>query len=515
MQVSCRAVERLMLMTGDAYLASLRDGRALYVGSERVDDVTSHPGFAPTARSFARIWDARRDPSYPELISEEKGESFATYYLMPRSREDLEKRSRCSEIIAELSYGLLGRSPDFVGGYITGAAMQAHLFDHGEHRFSTNVTAYLQHCRRNDLYLAHAVAPPQGTRDPAKYGRDSQAVPTLSVTGAYEGGVIVNGMKMLATGAAFAHELWIGNILPLAPEQRAASITCALAVNTPGLSLWSRKPYAAHGEGTFENPLSTHFDESDCVVVCRDVKVPWERVFTIDDVAWSRAIYFDTPAHTLSNHQSSVRYRAKTRLLLALARRITEAMGTDKVPQVRDALNHLSAQDALIATLIAGQIQGFETLPGGFTCFDRRAMYASIYWATQNYDTLCSSVRELMGGSVLQMPANIGVLDCPETADTFEANWAGNGWAARDRMKLFKLAWDLLGTDFAGRHAQYERFYMGPAFVVREHIGRETDWDAVLRPLDDLLASYDVGGIAETVGRASALSSAAMSTDGV
>ncbi|MFT0862443.1 4-hydroxyphenylacetate 3-hydroxylase N-terminal domain-containing protein, partial [Ancylobacter sp. G4_0304] len=86
--------------------------------------------------------------------------------------------------------------------------------------------------------------PPHGTRDPARFGRDSDEVPTLRVVGQYEGGVIVSGMKMLATGAAFAHELWIGNILPLPPDQKAASITCALPVHAPELSLWSRKAYA-------------------------------------------------------------------------------------------------------------------------------------------------------------------------------------------------------------------------------------------------------------------------------
>jgi 4-hydroxyphenylacetate 3-monooxygenase len=504
-----------MLMTGQDYLASLRDGRTIYVGSEEVRDVTTHPAFAPTARSFARIWHARADSRFRDaLVSEEGGEHFATYYLMPRSREDLERRSRCSAAIAELSYGLLGRSPDFVAGYITGAAMQPERFDHEEHRFSGNVTRYFEHCRRNDLYLAHAVAPPQGTRDPAKFGRGAEAVPTLSVTGSYKGGVIVNGMKMLATGAAFAHELWIGNILPLAPDKRAASITCALPVNTPGLALWSRKTYATHAPNTFENPLSIHFDESDCVVVCRDVQVPWERIFTLDDVAWSRSIYFDTPAHTLSNHQSSVRYRVKVGLLLALAHRITDAMGTGKIPAVRDALNHLAAQDALIACLVQGQIQGFETLAGGFTCFDRRAMYASVYWATQNYDNICGRVRELMGGSVLQMPADASVLDDPSLAGIFERNWACADWDALDRMKLFRLAWDLLGTDFAGRHAQYERFYMGPAFVVREHVGRETAWDGVLAPLDELLASYDVGDEPDTIGVPSSLSAAPISTSG-
>ena len=136
--------------------------------------------------------------------------------------------------------------------------------------------------------------------------------------------------------------------------------------------------------------------------------------------------------------------------------------------------------DATIAGLIQGQFQDHETLPGGFTCYNRRTMYASIYWATQNYDKICSRVRELMGGSVLQMPADVTVLDDPETRAIFEQNWATPTWSATDKMKLFKLAWDLLGSDFAGRHAQYERFYMGPAFVVREHVGRETSWDEIL-----------------------------------
>ena len=40
------------------------------------------------------------------------------------------------------------------------------------------------------------------------------------------------------------------------------------------------------------------------IVVCEDVKVPWEYVFTHDDIPRSRGIYFQTPAHTLSNHQA-------------------------------------------------------------------------------------------------------------------------------------------------------------------------------------------------------------------
>ena len=67
-----------------------------------------------------------------------------------------------------------------------------------------------------------------------------------------------------------------------------------------------------------------------------------------------------------------------------------------------------------------------------------------------------------MGAGVFQMPADVTVLDNSRTRDAFETYWSVPGQSAKERMKLFKLAWDLLGSDFAGRHMQYEKFYAGP-----------------------------------------------------
>jgi 4-hydroxyphenylacetate 3-monooxygenase len=480
-----------MLMNGKEYLESLRDGRTILIGSERVRDVTAHPAFKNAAHSFARLWDARSEPRYRDVLTvEDNGERYPTYYLLPKSKDDLQKRTDSATVIADLSYGMLGRSPDFIGGYVSGIAMQPEMFDTQAYQFSDNVRRYYKHCRDNDLYLAHAVAPPQGTRDPKMYGRSDGFVPTLSVTAETDDGIVINGVKLLATAAAFAHDVWIGNLLPLAPGRERESITCCIPVNSPGLELWSRKPYERYAVSEYDNPLAYRFDESDCVVICRDVKVPWERVLTINDIPWSRRIYFDTPAHTLSNHQAAVRYRAKLKLLVGLARRITESMGTHTVPVVQDTINHLSAMHAMMCAMIDGQLHDHETLDNGYACYNRRHMYAAIYFATQNYDKILARIRELTGGSVLQMPADVTVMNDPATRDVFEASWSTESWAAADKMKLFKLAWDILGTDFAGRHSQYERFYMGPAFVVRDHVRRETDWNDILGYVDDLLASY-------------------------
>ena len=60
------------------------------------------------------------------------------------------------------------------------------------------------------------------------------------------------------------------------------------------------------------------------------------------------------------------------------------------------------------------------------------------------------------------------------------------------RMKLFKLAWDMTGSEFAGRHLQYEKFYAGASFIIRNHNFREAPWKAFEKVVDDVMAGYDV-----------------------
>jgi 4-hydroxyphenylacetate 3-monooxygenase len=65
-------------------------------------------------------------------------------------------------------------------------------------------------------------------------------------------------------------------------------------------------------------------------------------------------------------------------------------------------------------------------------------------------------------------------------------------------MKLLNLAWDLLGSDFAGRHMQYEKFYAGPSFVMNTYSNLTAPWKEWTGMVDALMAGYDApdqGGI--------------------
>ena len=119
-------------------------------------------------------------------------------------------------------------------------------------------------------------------------------------------------------------------------------------------------------------------------------------------------------------------------------------------------------------------------------------MYAGLEWCTQNYSLFIDELRTLCGGGVFQMPADISVMDDPEMKQQFETFWQTPQADSVTRMKLFKLAWDMVGSEFAGRHLQYEKFYAGASFIIRNHSYRETDWNEFNKVVDDVMSTYDV-----------------------
>src|SRR5207237_8206211 len=62
---------------------------------------------------------------------------------------------------------------------------------------------------------------------------------------------------------------------------------------------------------------------------------------------------------------------------------------------------------------------------------------------------------------------------------------------AATRIDLFTIAWDMVGSEFSGPHLQYEKFYAGASFIIRNHSYRETDWGEFNKLVEDLMAGYD------------------------
>jgi 4-hydroxyphenylacetate 3-monooxygenase len=480
-----------VLLTGAEYLESIRDGRRVYLGRERVDDVTTHPAFRNTARSFAMIYDRKRAPENRDVMTfEEDGDTFSSYFLLPRSSEDLRRRFETHRRIASWTHGLIGRSPDNFPSYVSGLVMDPAMFDTIRPGFGDNMRAYYRHMRKNDIFASHTVTNPQGWRNLGPSDGPKRTPATLRVVAEDDKGVTINGLKMLGTSSVFCHETWCGNLQPVSPDQPAESITCAVPLNAPGVSIWSRKSYEAAAQSAFDNPLASRFDENDAAVLFENVRVPWERVFCHNNVEMTRAIYMRTPGHAMANHQATIRFLEKLKLIVGVARKLADVNGVTQIPAVQFTLGRLAALEATLEGLIMGAITCGEAQVPGFHTVNRRYVYGALHWCTNNNADICDTVRELMGAGVFQMPADASVLEDDALRETFETYWSVPGQTAADRMKLYKLAWDLLGSDFAGRHMQYEKFYAGPGFVMNLYSFMNGPWNAWTGAVDELLASY-------------------------
>jgi 4-hydroxyphenylacetate 3-monooxygenase len=414
------------------------------------------------------------------------------YWLRCRNRDDLVRRMRALKAIAEMTYGVVGRSPDQVSGLVTGLAMNSALLDKLHPGFGDNLLRYYNHARKNDLYLSFAVTPPTGRRSSEVFPGQKRDDPILQVVDEDDSGVTVSGMKMLATSAVYADEILIGNLTPIDDAFKSEAITAAIPLNAPGLSLWSRQPYALAARHEADYPLSYRFDETDSVLVCERVKVPWERVFLHNEATMSRRIYIETPANCYQNHQSNVRFWTKMGLIVGVASRVCEANGIDKIPAVRETLGRLAALEATIGGLVHGQIEAWEQWPDGFATPNRRIMYGALNWCQEHHTEIIDTLRTLLGGVPMVMPASIDVVTDDKLRDRFERWWQTPSIAAVERYKLYKLAWDLVGSEFAGRHMLYEKFYAGNSIVVRNQSDREAPWQRFHGTVDGLLDSIEV-----------------------
>jgi 4-hydroxyphenylacetate 3-monooxygenase len=167
------------------------------------------------------------------------------------------------------------------------------------------------------------------------------------------------------------------------------------------------------------------------------------------------------------------------------------------VPAVRDKLAELAMQTAMVEGLIEAENANPEPVQNGYVAQDRQAMYATMAWTTRNFANFMRTVRELMGSHPLQQPADVSVFDNEVTADLYLRFTLQGKEQAIERYKLMRLAWDLVGTEFASRHTQYEMFYNGAPHVALNRVWHFFRWGPADRAADEALKS--IGNYADLV----------------
>src|SRR6516164_1344016 len=392
--------------TGSEHIKSLKDGRTVYIDGKLVPDVTEHSAFRNSVKSAALLYDYQARPENIELMTylpEGSNRRINRAWQMPRNYDEMIKRRRAMQAWASLSYGFMGRSPDHLASALVGQRMGIEVFErHGPKRAQA-LRDYFEEASRNDYFLTYVIINPQAER--AKDWGEQKEEMVARIVDEDSGGVTIRGAKMLGTSSIMANEVFVANLQPLKPGEEDLAFSCALPMNAKGLRVLSRKSYEAHAVSVYDNPLSARFDENDALLYFDNVKVPWERVFVHRDTDMCRAQFHDTPGHIFQNYQAQIRLSVKITFLVGLAHKITEAIGTTGMPQVREQLGILAANAGMVEAMLSG-MEASGSKRGEYFLPNRHLLYAAHVVTQDLYPRLINLIRDLAGGSLIMLPSS-------------------------------------------------------------------------------------------------------------
>jgi 4-hydroxyphenylacetate 3-monooxygenase len=478
--------------TGAEHIESLRDGRAVYIDGQLVPDVTTHPAFRNAVRSAGALYDFQAQPENIELMTfrpEGSNRRVNRAWQMPRSYEEMVHRRKALQAWTKIHYGFMGRSPDHVASALVGQRMGIDVFRKHSPDRAKAFMDYFDHAAKSDLFLTYVIINPQAER--AKdWGQQADDL-VARIVDEDSGGITIRGAKMLGTSSVMANEVLVANLQPLKPGEEDLAFSCALPFSTKGIRILSRKSYESSAVSIFDNPLSSRFDENDALIYFDDVKVPWDRLFVYRDTDVCRQQFHDTQGHAYQNYQAQIRLSVKIKFLLGLARRLTEAIGTTKIPSVSEKLGYMAAQASMVEAMLSG-MEASGSKFGEYWVPNKHFMYSAQVLTQDLYPHFVNSIRDLSGGALIMLPSSIEDFKDPMLNKIIRTTQRAATMEPEDKVKFLKACWDAIGSEFGSRHQQYEMFYAGARFVTAGHSFRTYDWNSATGMVEHLLSSYSL-----------------------
>jgi 4-hydroxyphenylacetate 3-monooxygenase len=478
--------------SGTEHLASLRDGRNVFIDGERVGDVTTHSAYRNAAASAAHLYDVQSAPENLELMTfapDGANRRINRAWQIPTSHAEMVERRKALTAWAECSYGFMGRSPDHLASALVGQRIGLDVFARGGAERSKAFADYFEYASANDMFLTYVIINPQANR--AKDWGEQEEDLIARIVDEDTTGVTIRGAKMMGTSSIMANEVFVANLQPLKPGEEALAFSCALEMSAKGMQVLSRKSYEAAAVSVYDNPLSSRFDENDAVIYFDDVKVPWERIFVYRNVDLCRAQFHDTPGHIYQNYQSQIRLAVKLKFLAGLAHKLTETIGTSAMPQVREQLGRLAANVGMVEAMLQGIEAGGEYY-GKYWIPNRHYLYSSQVITQDLYPRMINTLRELAGGAFIMLPSSYKDWSNPVIEPLIRKTQRSPSLDPEERVKFLKAAWDAIGSEFGSRHTQYEMFYAGAQFVTAGHSYRTFGWKGADEMVQKLLASVSL-----------------------
>jgi len=448
--------------TGNEFLHSLRDSREVWIYGERVKDVTAHPAFRNSARMLARMYDALHDPAKRSVLTvgTDTGNGGFThkFYRVPRSAEELIGSRDAIAEWARVSYGWMGRSPDYKASLTGTLGANAEFYA----PYQQNALEWYRKAQEQCLFLNHAlVNPPVDKSRPPDDVMDVYA----HVEKETDAGVIVSGAKVVATGSALTHYNFIGfySGTPLGRPEMA--LFAMIPMDSPGVKLICRPSYelmAATMGSPFDYPLSSRLDENDAIFVMDKVLVPWENLFVYRDIEKANSFFPQSgfiPRFTL---HGCTRLAVKLDFIAGLIIKATEAIGSQDLRAAQVQSGEVIAWRNIFWGLSDAMVKSPDAWVNGAVQPNSNYGMAYRFLATVAYPRVKEIAEQTISSGLIYLNSHAIDFKTPELRPYLDKYLRGsNGYDAIERVKLLKVLWDAVGTEFGGRHELYERNYAG------------------------------------------------------
>jgi 4-hydroxyphenylacetate 3-monooxygenase len=457
-------------MNGDEYLESLRDGREVYIYGERVKDVTEHPGFRNTARMVARLYRALHDPKHKDklLLPTDTGNGGFThaYFKAPKTMQELIAGRDAIAEWARITYGWLGRAPDYKASFLATLGANAEFYD----PYQANARRWYKYSQERVAFVNHAIIHPPVDRDRPP---NEVADVCCHVEKETDAGIVVSGAKVVATGSVLTNYTFVAHHGLIPVQDKKFAIVFIIPSNAPGVKFLCRTSYemAATVMGSpFDYPLSSRIDENDAVFIMDKVLVPWENVFVYGDMEKANNFFPRTGFLPRFVVHGCTRLAVKLDFIAGLLLKAVEATGSKDFRGVQANVGEVIAWRNLFWGLSDAMVRDPKPWIGDYVLpnMDPGSAYHII--ATIAYSKVKYIIEQTVASGLIYLNSHASDFGNPELRPYIDRYMRGsNGYTAEQRIKLMKLLWDTLGTEFGGRHELYEINYAGSTEEIRRY----------------------------------------------
>ncbi|WP_163537426.1 4-hydroxyphenylacetate 3-monooxygenase, oxygenase component [Gracilibacillus sp. YIM 98692] len=454
-------------ITGKEYMDRLKNREIdLWHNGEKVKDILEHPAFKGVIKSQASLYDRQHDEDIKDVMTYSSpltGDAVGTSYLQPKTIEDLIKRRKMFQHWASMSGGMLGRSPDYMNTVLMSLAASAKLLKGKTNCFPKRLIDFYEKAREEDFSFTHTFISPQVNRSQL-YFEDSKEPIAAKIIDETEEGLVIQGARLLATQGGITDEIIVFS--PGGVTDKAFAFAFAIPSDTDGLRFISRDSFVG-GDIVYDYPLSSRFEESDSIVVFDHVIVPWERVFFYHHLQVSNTFKNESAFTPFTLHQIVSRQVVKTKFMLGLAESIVDTINIREYPHVQEMMAELiTAYETMTALLIKAESNAKKDA-FGLMCPEVAPLQVATSTFTKVYPRIADIVQLLGSSGMVSIPTQVDFES--EIRPDLDQYLQSATLEAKDRVQLFRLAWDATMSAFGSRQTQYERFFLGnPNRLVRE-----------------------------------------------